>query len=94
MENPTVQKDTTAWIIQVWASFALAAGTTMLGIYHLPVDLWIKGFLFMGMFFTMGSCFQLAKTVRDNHEARRIINRVSEAKAEKILREFELREAA
>lgn len=94
METIKHQKDTTAWIIQVWASFALATGTTALGIYHLPVDLWIKGFLAMGMLFTMGSCFQLAKTVRDNHEAGRLINRVSEAKAEKILREYEFSEAA
>ncbi|RAL20862.1 hypothetical protein DL240_14345 [Lujinxingia litoralis] len=94
MEHPTVQKDTNAWIFQVWASFLLATGITITGIVYLPVDLWMKSFLLMGMLFTLGSSFTLSKTIRDNHEARRLINRVSDAKAEKILREYELRDVA
>ncbi|MBA2663045.1 MAG: hypothetical protein H0U74_12175 [Bradymonadaceae bacterium] len=94
MDNTTVQKDTAAWIFQVWASFVLAASTTMVGIFYMPVEPWVKAFLAMGMLFTMGSSFTLAKTIRDNHEARRMINRVTEAKAEKILREYEFRDAA
>ena len=42
---------------------------TSLGIAYLPVDVWTKGFLGMGLLFTIGSCFSLAKTVRDDHEA-------------------------
>ena len=37
----------------------------------------------------MGSCLSLAKTVRDSHEGEQLINRLREAKAEKIIREFE-----
>lgn len=61
--------NTVAWQIQVWASFLLATATTTIGILYLPVDAWIKGFLGMGLLFTIGSCFTLAKTVRDEHEA-------------------------
>lgn len=88
------QRDTTAWIFQVWISFILAFGATIGGIFYLPVDNWIKGFMAMGMLFTVGSTFTLAKTIRDNHEASRTVNRLKEAKAEKILRDFELHEAA
>ena len=94
MNHNEVQKDTAAWIFQVWASFAIASGTTLVGIYYLPVDPWIRAFMAMGVLFTIGSSFTLAKTLRDNHEAKRLINRVSEAKAEKILREYELRDVA
>lgn len=88
------QHDTSAWIFQVWASFLLASGCTLAGVYFLPVDLWVKGFMLMGMLFTVGSTFTLAKTIRDNHESKRFINRMKEAKAEKILRDYELHEAA
>jgi hypothetical protein len=43
----------------------------------------------MAQVFLVGSTFTLAKTVRDNHEARRLRNRISQAKTDKILREFE-----
>ncbi len=85
-----VQKDTAAWIFQVWASFALSVGVTGIGISYLPVDPWIRAFLAMGLTFSVGSSLSLAKTVRDNHEAKRLLNRLSEAKTEKIIREFEL----
>jgi len=60
--------NTAAWKFQVWASFVLSTGSTALGIAYLPVDLWTKGFIAMGLLFTVGSCFSLAKTVRDEHE--------------------------
>ncbi len=93
IRNEDVQRDTAAWIFQVWASFALAVGTTALGIAYLPVDPWIRAFFGMGLLFSVGSALTLAKTLRDNHEARRLINRLSEAKAEKIIREFEVQDA-
>lgn len=89
-----VRLDTPAWIFQTWASFILSMTVTGIGIYYLPVDLWIRAFMAMGMLFTVASSFTLAKTVRDNHEAERLVNRVKEAKAEKLLREYEFADAA
>jgi hypothetical protein len=60
-----------AWIFQTWASFVAAIGTTAVGIAYLPVDRWMQAFLGMGLLFSVGSTFNLAKTVRDLHEARR-----------------------
>jgi hypothetical protein len=91
MEHPILQKDTSAWIFQVWASFLLATLSTGLGILYLPVDGWMKGFLGMGLLFTVGSCFSLAKTIRDNHESSKLLNRITDAKTEKILREYEMK---
>jgi len=64
-----LNSNTAAWKFQVWASFALSTTITGLGVLYLPVDLWTKGFLAMGLIFTIGSCFSLAKTVRDDHES-------------------------
>ncbi len=60
---------TAAWKFQVWVSFVVSASAMTLGILFLPVDLWTKGFFAMGLLFTIGSCFSLAKTIRDEHEA-------------------------
>jgi hypothetical protein len=87
MQNLTPQKDTTAWIFQVWASFIISTSATALGIAYLPVDAWVKGFMGMGLTFTVGSSFTLSKTIRDNHEAAKINARIDEAKVEKLLSE-------
>ena len=79
------QKDTAAWVIQCWASFILALSATTFGIIYLPVDNWVKGFIGMGLTFSVGSSFTLAKTIRDNHEATRLTARIDEARVEKIL---------
>lgn len=82
-------QDTSAWIFQVWVSFGLAFSASVVGVFYLPVDAWIRAFMGMSLLATVMATFTLAKTVRDNHEATRIINRVQEAKTEALLREFE-----
>jgi hypothetical protein len=76
-----------AWIFQTWASFVAAIATTAIGIAYLPVDRWIQAFLGMGLLFSIGSTFNLAKTVRDLHEARMLTSKVEAAVYEKMLAE-------
>lgn len=78
-----------AWVIQTWLSFVLAVGVTAMGVYHLPVDGWMKAFLGMGVLFTVGSTFSLAKTLRDVHEQQRITARIDEARMTKLLAEVD-----
>ena len=89
MPRPPIESHTAAWNVQVWLSFLIALFFTTGGIVFLPVDVWIKGYLLMGTMFTVGSTFSLSKTVRDNHEAEKLRNRVSQAKAEQLLNRFE-----
>lgn len=89
MSTNLKNQHTGAWRFQVWASFLVSVVLTLGGIFYLPVDFWIKGYLAMGILFMIGSCFSLAKTVRDDHEAQDFVNRVQKAKTEKILTEFE-----
>jgi hypothetical protein len=94
LRSEDVPRDTPAWIFQVWVSFLLSIGATAVGIAYLPVDAWLRAFLGMGLLFSVGSALSLAKTLRDNHEAKRLLNRLSEAKAERIIREYEINDAA
>ena len=62
---------------------------TSLGVIYLPVDPWIKGYLGMGLLFTVGSTINLSKTVRDVEESKRLINRIDEVKLERILTQYD-----
>jgi len=89
MQDSLISQNTAAWRFQVWATFILSFGGLLVGIFSMSADFWIKGFLAMGVIATVSACFTLAKTIRDDHEASRLINRVSSAKTEKIISEYE-----
>lgn len=78
---------TPAWKTFTYVSFFLAAGMLGVGVFFLPADIWIKGYLSMATIFTVGTTFTLAKTLRDEHEANRLINRIEDAATERVLRE-------
>jgi hypothetical protein len=44
----------------------------------------------IGLYFTVSSTLILAKTIRDAHEASKLINKISDARTEKMLKDFEL----
>lgn len=84
--SPSVA-NTGAWVSFVYLQFGVAAGMTALGIFFMPVDLVVKGYLMMSSLFLVGSTFTLAKTVRDEHEAKRLTSRLEDARAERLLME-------
>ena len=86
--NQNVQPHSSAWVTFTYASFAGSAFLVAVGVYFLPVDLWIKGYLSMGIVMLIQSCVTLTKTVRDMHESSRLVNRIEDAKAERILMDF------
>ncbi|NJO94287.1 MAG: hypothetical protein HC820_08005 [Hydrococcus sp. RM1_1_31] len=81
------QDHSAAWIIQTWLSFAISISVTSIGIIYLPVDGWTKGFMGMGLAFTVGSTISLTKTQRDIHEAKKLTSKIEEARVEKLLTE-------
>ncbi|MEM9484338.1 MAG: YiaA/YiaB family inner membrane protein [Cyanobacteria bacterium P01_F01_bin.116] len=80
---------TTAWIAQTWLSFVVSISATGIGIFFLPADAWLKGYLGMGLLFSVGSTVSLSKTIRDQEEAKRMISRIDEAKLERLLAEYD-----
>lgn len=90
-QAPISQSNSAGWVTFTYISFAVAAGMLGLGIYAMPVDLWVKGYFMMASLFLCGSTFTLAKTIRDEHEAKRFANRIEEAKTEKLLMDMNTR---
>ncbi len=85
MQTLQPQSHSQGWVIQVWLAFTLSISMTGLGIAYLPVDNWVKGYMTMGLVFTVGSTISLAKTTRDLDEAKKLVARVDEARVERLL---------
>lgn len=88
-ETPVKQQSTAAFYGQAVASFALALGATAVGIYNLETDAWVRGFLSIAVLYLVTSAFTLAKVIRDRQEAGQIINRVDQARLEKMLADYD-----
>lgn len=84
----SIQQDSPAWQMCVKVCFGVAVFAMAIGITFLPTDPWMKGYLAMGYLFSLAMAFSLAKTIRDAHEANKLLHKVSEAKTQKILREY------
>ncbi len=76
-----------AWVFFTYVSFAASMGMMTIGIAILPIDLWMRAFLFMGLLMLVQSCITMTKTVRDIHESARLVNRIDDARTEKLLME-------
>ena len=76
-----------AWVFFTYLSFGSALAMTIGGIFLMPIDLWMRAFLFMGVMMTVQSCITMTKTQRDLHEGGRLMNRIEDARTEKLLME-------
>jgi hypothetical protein len=65
-----IQRDSKAWQLQVWVSFAIAAFLCGVGLAWLPGKDLDRAFMVMGYFFCLSAAFVLAKFVRDTEKAR------------------------
>jgi hypothetical protein len=89
--NQTVQANqhSGSWIAFTYASFFGALGMLALGILFAPVEYWVKAYFGMAAVFLVQSSITMTKTLRDVHENARFVNRLDDAKAERLLMEIE-----
>jgi hypothetical protein len=84
--STTVQpKTTAAFFIQSAVSFCVSVTAVGVGIAYLPVNIWMRSFLAIGLLYVVTSTFTLAKCVRDQQETSTVVNRVDQARLEKLL---------
>lgn len=62
----SIRRDTRAWQLQVWISFAAAASLCAIGLAWLPGQDLDRAFMVMGYVFCLSTAFALSKYVRDN----------------------------
>jgi hypothetical protein len=78
-----------AWITFTYASFAASIAMVGFGILFAPIDIWIKAYFAMGAALLIQSCITMTKTLRDVHESSKFVNRIEDARAERLLMEME-----
>jgi hypothetical protein len=67
--KPAMIRDTGAWQLQVWASFAIAVFLCAVGLAYLPGADLDRVFMIMGYLFCLSNVFVLSKMIRDNQKA-------------------------
>ena len=89
MSTPNPPKNTNAFYLQAGASFAIALLTMVFAVLYLPVEPWIRAFLGLGTLYLTTSAFTLAKCVRDAQETQTVVNRLDQARVDKLLAEHD-----
>jgi hypothetical protein len=74
-----------AWVAFTYATFLLSLAMIGVGVLFMPIDVWMKGFLCMAVILLVQSCITMTKTIRDNEEAGKLVNRIEDAKTERLL---------
>lgn len=78
-------KHSPMWMNFIGGSFIAAILLLGIGIYHLPVNLWTKGYLAMGGVIAIHTAISLTKTIRDNEESKKLYKKVDDAKSDKLV---------
>src|SRR2546430_17381036 len=81
--NQNVQPHSSAWVTFTYASFSASAFMVAIGVYFLPLDLWMKGYLSMGIAVLVQSCVTRAQHAGEMHDSRKLLTRIEDVKAER-----------
>ena len=90
MDQYELNSSSPAWGFFVKVAFAIAVCATVTGIYMLPGELVIKGYFLISSLFLVFATITLSKTVRDQHEADRLHNKISDARTSKMIRDMDM----
>jgi len=85
--NPQAAQHThsSSWVAFTYASFIGSVLMVGAGVALMPLDMWVKGYFAMGILMIIQSCITMTKTIRDLHESSKLVNRIEDAKAERLL---------
>jgi hypothetical protein len=85
--TPLRPRTTAAYYAQASISFGVSLFAVFVGIAYLPLGMWPRAFLALGVMYTVTSAFTLAKCVRDRQEETEVVSRVDQARLDKLLTE-------
>ena len=88
MDAYDTQTNSAGWLLFVKLSFFISIAAMVAGILFMPADLMMKGYFGLNSLFMVSSTIMISKTMRDEHESKKMINKISEAKTNKIINEF------
>ncbi len=90
----SIQRHSEAWVKFSYLSFAVSCVMMAGGLVLAPIELAMKGYIAMAAVMVIQTTVNLTKTMRDNHEADRLFNKIEDAKTERLLRDVDTAQAA
>ena len=88
MSEVTLQPNSTSWLLFVRLTFGISIAAMAAFIFFMEGSLLMRGYLALNSLFLISSTIMMSKTMRDEHEAQSLIHKISEAKTNKILKEY------
>ena len=88
MENYDTTINSMGWLFFVKASFFVSIAAMIAAIIFMPGELMLKGYFGLNSLFLVSSTIMISKTMRDEHENSKMINKITEAKTNKIIQEY------
>jgi len=85
-DNPGI-RNSSAWTTFTIASFLVSAAMMAGGIFFMEASFSAKGFYAMAAIMLVHTTVSITKTLRDNEEGKKLINRIEDAKTERLLME-------
>ncbi|MCW2527797.1 MAG: yiaA/B two helix domain protein [Pseudonocardiales bacterium] len=89
MTTSPQSKTTYAFMIQAVVSFGIAVLFLAGSVAYLPIDGWPRACIGLTGLFLVTSTFTLAKVVRDQQESGSVVNRLDDARLERLLAEYD-----
>ena len=77
-----------SWLFFVKLTFGISVAAMVAFIFFMNGDLLTKGYLALNSLFMVSTTIMMSKTLRDEHEVTKLSNKISEAKTNKILKEY------
>ena len=84
-QTAQISQHSGSWIAFTYASFFASVAMVGGGILFAPIDIWIKAYFAMGAALLIQSAITMTKTLRDVHEGSKLVNRIEDARAERLL---------
>jgi hypothetical protein len=84
-EPTPVAPASSAWVAFSYIGFGVAILMICAGLYFVPMEPMAKAYFGMASVLLIQACITLTKTLRDDHESKRLINRLDHVKTEKLL---------
>ena len=88
MNENIAMPSSSSWLLFVKLTFAVSLISMGLFIFFMEGSLLVKGYMALNSLFLVSATIMLSKTLRDEHEAERLLNKINEAKTNKILKEY------
>lgn len=86
-EPENASMHSSAWVAFTQINFGLTTAALAIAVWAMPVDMWIRAFMGIGLLALIGATITMSKTIRDVHEGNKVTNKVETAKVERLLLE-------